>query len=237
MAPVSGDRTELTTFVKRLDRLAYGLRILGIGADKRAVRFQKLLQMIRSGQPLDVPGSPIELTRDEQRLILYNLRNIHARSQLTCKLVLLRLNDLLAGAPQQLDRDLTTVEHVLPLRPGRASQWREWFATPEAREACTQSLGNLVLLPRDRNERAKNLELRQKHDIFFSDGRDGVPHITRDLFGVKDWRPDEVLAREERLLTALCDQWQLSGWKVGPSADEQRETVSGQQTTRAMRRA
>ncbi len=213
------DERALTRFVERLDRLVYGLRVLGIGADKRAIRFQNLLQAIRSETGFDAPGGPLDLTRDEQRLVLYNLRNIHARSQLTCKLILLRLNDVLAGSPQQLDREPITVEHVLPLRPARNSEWRIWFPTPEARESCTQSLGNLVLITRDRNDRAKNLELRQKLDVYFGDGVVQVPHITRELDGISEWRPAQVLAREERLITAICDMWQLSGRKAGVAID------------------
>jgi hypothetical protein len=147
---VGGQVELLVPFLRGLDRLAYGLRLLGIGLDKRAVRYRAVIDAIRSGT-LGEAGSPLDLTRDELRLINHNLRALHARSQLACKLVLLRLNDAIAGAPQNLEPSDLTVEHVLPQKPGRNSVWRQGFPAAEERERCTQSLGNLILVSRHKN--------------------------------------------------------------------------------------
>jgi hypothetical protein len=201
-----GRLDQLDAFLVRLDRLAYGLRILGVGSDKRATRYRAVMEAIRTGR-IDEPDCAIELGRDEQRLIAYNLRTLHARSQLLCKLVLLRLNDLIAEAPQRLDPAAWTVEHILPQKPARASQWREWFPTSEERERCTQSLGNLILVSRDKNEKARNLELAKKIDIYFGDGAD-QPALTREVESATTWQPADVQRREESLLALLERLWQ-----------------------------
>ena len=213
-----GDPDRLQPFLRRFERLAFCLRLLGIGADKRVSRFNAVLAAIRSGR-LDAPGSPLDLTREESRNIVHNLRGLHTRSQLTCKLLLLRLNDELAGSPQGLDPQLYTVEHVLPQRPNRASAWRTSFPLAEEREACTQSLGNLVLVTRTQNDRARNMELARKLSVYFAPEHQPMPHITRDLEGITAWTPSDVRAREERLLAAVDRLWLLDSSPAGPPSN------------------
>jgi len=204
---VDGNPQRLDAFLARLDRLAYGLRILGIGSDKRIVRYRALLDAVRSGR-IDEPSCPLDLTRDEQRLIAFNMRTLHARSQLACKLILLRLNDLVAGAPQSLDPGAYTVEHVLPQKPARTSRWRDWFPDADERDRCTQSLGNLILVSRHDNEQARNSELDRKLDVYF--GKNGrQPALTREIEGLTEWRPQDVKRREERLAALLNQHWQI----------------------------
>ena len=219
-----GDQVRLEGFLRRLDRLAYCLRLLGIGADKRLARFNAVLSAIRQEKVLNGPESPLELTRDELRNIQYNLRNLHARSQLTCKLVLLRLNDELAGRPLGLDPAAFTVEHVLPQKPGRTSQWRKWFPAADEREACTQSLGNLVLVTRAENDRARNMELPRKLDVYFGGGSSGALDITRELEGITEWRGPQIFAREERLLAMVHKLWGIEPGK-GPGGANGRDSV------------
>ena len=214
----NGDTAKLENFLRRLDRLAYGLRLLGIGADKRLTRFHTVLAAIRQPAVLDAADGPLELTRDELRNINYNLRNLHARSQLTCKLVLLRLNDVMAGEPQGLDPVNYTVEHVLPQKPGRASQWRKWFPAADERETCTQSLGNLVLVTRAQNDRARNMELPRKLDVYFAEGRGGALHTTQELFGIEEWRGTQILEREQRLLALIQKLWSIDSGKGAGAA-------------------
>lgn len=212
------DERMLEAFIVRLDRLAYGMRLLGIGSDKRASRYKAVLDAIRSGT-LDAPAGPLELSRDEQRLIAFNLRALHGRSQIACKLVLLRLNDAIAGSPQKLDPGELTVEHVLPQKPARESQWREWFPDAEERERCTQSIGNLILVSRHKNEQARNLELARKLEIYFEAGIP-QPAITRDIEGLVAWRPEDVLRREERLVSHLSALWGFGATRPSPVVSE-----------------
>lgn len=210
----STDPEKLHAFLQQLERLSYALRLLGIGADKRASRFRAVMQAIRHGGVMDDPRSPLELGRDELRNILYNLRSLHLRSPLICKLVLLRLNDELAGSAQSVPAADFTVEHVLPQKPGRNSAWREWFPVAEERERCTNSIGNLVLVRRRQNESARNRELADKLEIYFGAPDADVPAITAELNGISQWRPEHVMAREQRLLAIVKSIWRLDNQKV-----------------------
>ena len=143
------------------------------------------------------------------RNIRYNLRDLHRRSQPTCKLILLRLDSELSGGAQRFaDADLT-VEHILPQNPARNSRWRDWFTDAEERRACTASLGNLVLVPRALNAAARNQDYDRKLAIFF--GADGppLPQLTEELRGLTAWTAPQIRAREERLLAIVDQMWQL----------------------------
>ncbi len=208
------DPEKLYAFLHALERLSFALRLLGIGADKRASRFRAVVQAIHRGTVMDDPRSPLELGRDELRNILYNLRNLHLRSPLVCKLVLLRLNDELAGSLQSLPAADFTVEHVLPQKPGRNSQWRAWYPVAEERERCTNSIGNLVLVRRRQNENARNRELPDKLEVYFGGASTDVPAITAELNGYSEWRPEHVMDREQRLLAIVKSIWRLDNQKV-----------------------
>ena len=80
------------------------------------------------------------------------------------RLVLLRLNDEIAGSPQNLSIPELTVEHVLPRKHGTGSAWRVCFPDAQEREHCTEALGNLVLVTKSQNDKAGNLDFARKHD-------------------------------------------------------------------------
>ncbi len=200
---------QMLRFLEIVEPFAYALRLLCIGAGKRATRFSGVLAAIGDGSVLDAERSPCALTADEQRHVTYNLRNLHERHPQTCKLVLLRLNDELTGSQQNLDPAEWTVEHVLPQSPGRNGQWRTWFPDNEAREALTQSLGNLVLVRRSQNDKASNQDFARKKAIYFRQGHGDMPAITREIENAETWTPAQVRAREERFLQILARIWRL----------------------------
>lgn len=223
---------ELEWFLQRLDRLAYGMRLLGLGFDKRSQRFARLMAAIRSGEALDGPASPLNFTREEQRSMLYNLRDLHARSPQTCRLVLLRLNDAIAGRdPDGPTTDLT-VEHVLPRKPSPASQWRKWFPDAQDRERCTGSIGNLVLVPKAHNDRARNYDLARKKEIFFAADAAGIA-LNSYLRDKSEWRAAEILAREADLIARVMSLWNLGDGERSEERNGPGDSVTGRWLRRA----
>ncbi|RTL71708.1 MAG: DUF262 domain-containing protein [Hyphomicrobiales bacterium] len=198
--------TAALDFFRALDKLAYGFKIFGLGTAKRGTRFAAITAALRRGEDVLAPGGPMALSGQEERTIRYNLRDLHARAPAIAKLVLLRLNDRVAGAPQRIDPDTLTVEHVLPRKHGPQSKWRQWFAEPQERAACTESLGNLILVTKAQNDRAANLELERKQAIYFNGGAP-VAALNEVLRPAKEWRPRDVRAREEVLFAHLDAIW------------------------------
>jgi hypothetical protein len=206
------DARALAAFLAQLDRLAFGVRVLGLGADKRQARALQVRAAIEKAGGATLPnGGPLDFSAEELRNIRHNLRDLHSRSQLTCKLVLLRIESEISGDSAPLDPEVLTVEHILPQKPARTSIWRNWFSDADERQACTGSLGNLVLVPRTLNEKARNQDFERKHAIFFGPNAPPLPRLTEELREVTAWDPARIRAREERILVTLDAMWQLNG--------------------------
>lgn len=197
---------DMLAFLQAMDRLAYGLKIMGVGAGKRATRFAAITAAIRRGEPPLAPGGPLMLAGAEERAIRYNLRDIHARAPIVAKLILMRVNDRMAGRALGLAPETLTVEHVLPRKHNANSQWRRWFEDPAVRSACTESLGNLLLVSKAQNERAGNQELAQKCAVYFAPGHE-TPPINEALRGATTWQPEQVMAREQMLHAHIDALW------------------------------
>lgn len=191
-------------FLRGLDRFAYGLRFLRVGTSKRVARFGAIAAAIRQGELR--PGGPLELSGAEERSIRYNMQDLHERLPVIAKLVLLRINDRIAGGLQRLEHADWTVEHVLPRKHAATSQWRAWFEDPADRGLCIESLGNLVIVTKQQNEKAANREFARKHAIYFQADAKVLP-ITEPLRQVSEWRADDVFAREAVLYGHLDDMW------------------------------
>lgn len=210
------DPARLLADLAAIDRFAHGLQILCLGAGKRIRRFADVLDALKAGRPLD--QSPLlTFSREENRNMQYNLETLHVRNPQVCKIVLLRINDMLAGGLHGLDPKKFTVEHVLPRKPNKTSQWRDWFPDAEEREACTNSLGNLVLVTREQNERARNQEFARKKEVYFSSRGVTAPPITREVEPFLEWKTEQIRNREKRMYDAL-----RRIWGIGASAGDQR---------------
>ncbi len=204
-----GDDAEgLAQFLRRLDRLAFGTRLLAIGGSKRKGRFSAVAMAIRNGRGLDSADSPLELSRQELRTIQHNLRALHERNAQAAKHLLLRLSDFKAGAPQSeaMPADMT-VEHVLPRKLSTTSQWRVWHPDPGDREQCTESLGNLVLVTKAQNDRAGNLDFARKLEIYFSTPDAPIVAINQDLRDRTEWKAADIKARETALMQLIQKLW------------------------------
>lgn len=199
----------LLTFLRVLDRLSMGLRILGYGADKRTQRMTAITKLVLAGEPVDGESSVYALSRDELRRISYNLRDLYTRNQQVCKLLLVRLNDSMPGSAQRLDPANVSVEHVLPLKPAARSQWREWFPDADARNTAAASLGNLILVPPEINDKAANHEFARKIALYFENLKEPPSYLTDMLRGKKTWREVDILQSEAAKMRQVYSLWRF----------------------------
>ncbi len=193
-----------------VDRLAHLLRMLCAGTGKRIRRFAELVSAIRSGEARDRNHPAFQITRDEARNIAFHLKDLHERNPKVCKLLLLRLSDELRGEPAGVDPDIYTIEHVLPQRPSGSSVWRQWFPTAEERSQVVDSLGNLVLITKSQNDRAKNASWDAKKQIYLATTEKApLLPITRDVIDAREWRRSEIEAREQKLFEIIETLWRI----------------------------
>lgn len=221
------DPARAAFLLSEIERLAMLTRLLCAGSGKRVRRFSELVKVIRSGDPIDKSHPVLQLTRDEVRGIAFHLKDFHKRNPKVCKLLLLRLGDELSGGMDAVDPDQYTIEHVLPQRPAASSPWRQLFPSAEERAQLVESLGNLVLITQQENDRARNASWDDKKEIY-SKGSSQAPMlaITRDVIGEREWRRGQIETRE-LLLVGLIDRiWRIdilghrSGARAAKAAEE-----------------
>lgn len=200
------DPSRAQVLIAEIDRMAHVMRLLCAGTGKRVRRFSDIIDAIRSGEPMDGTHPVFQLTREETRSIAFHLKDLHKRGPKICKLLLMRLGDILGGQFRNVDPELFTIEHILPQRPSATSEWRRLFPTSEERSQCVESLGNLVLISQAQNDKARNASFDAKKAIY-AEGTGNVPllPITADVLGTARWGRDEIETREAKLLTMLAE--------------------------------
>ena len=198
----------LLVFLREMDRFAYGVRVLGLGGDKRGQRMAELNNLINAGSPASGPWPALVLNREELRTINFNLRDLHRRSPQVCRMVLLRLNEHFGGAPADSAVPLT-IEHILPLKIQPNSQWRVDFPDTDARQKFAACLGNLTLVTARVNERAGNHDFARKSAIYFEPGAEPIVRLTQELRHMAAWTPQQIEARLERLSAGVHALWRF----------------------------
>ncbi|MFN0217443.1 MAG: DUF262 domain-containing protein [Hyphomicrobium sp.] len=210
--------------IAEIDRFAHLMRLLCAGSGKRIGRFTDLISALRKDEPLSPAHPALQMTREENRSIAFHLKDLHKRNPKACKLLLLRLNDELSGEVTDVAPDAYTIEHVLPQRPSAASEWRQWFPTPEERGACVDSLGNLALITQSQNDKARNASWAAKKQIYAAaTAQAPLLAITRDVLSADEWRKADIQAREDKLLDVIERLWRIdlsSARAAGRSAAE-----------------
>ena len=201
------DRTQ--SFLRALDRLAYGMMILGVGRDRRVARYLAVTNAIKA-QDMDQVHDALALDWREQARIGYNVqRELHRRHHKNCRMVLLRIEDKISGGlPKSLLDDLT-VEHILPHRVSPTSTWNVWYPNPEERVRRIEQLGNLTLVSHKENKLARNEDFAIKKDIFFP-GNARHPFALTDMLRHKEtWRAEDIDLRTSQLMAIVSEIWDL----------------------------
>ena len=222
IARYGDDPARLGPLLARLDRMAYGLLLYGLGNDKRTARYRALVEAIRDRRPEKDVLRASELSADEQRAVLNSItRDPYKRGPQICKLVLLRINDWLAGEVTGLSGSDLTVEHILPLQPGVNSIWRKDFADALEREQLTRSIGNLALMRKGPNEKARNKDFMLKCQIIRDEQAMQSIALNADIAAASGWKPKQIRDREARIAALVRARWSLDGGARTGVSEEQ----------------
>ena len=207
-----------TRHLSQIDRLAHLLRLLCLGNNKRVRRLGVVVDALRKEGALPQDHPAFQLTREEVRNIGFHLKDLHRRNPKVCKLLLLRLSDEISGTVANVDPQDYTIEHVLPQNFSATSEWRRWIPVAEERNACTESIGNLVLISQKQNDKARNGAFASKKAVYAqTDPKVPLLAITRDVLYAAEWRRFDIEAREERLQALLQKIWRIDFSQGKPS--------------------
>lgn len=203
----------LARFLADLERLAASLMIRRQFAHRREQRYWRIQAVIRQGEDLGHPDSPLQLAPHEREETLQTLGGeIYLMPATPRNYLLQRLDSALAGSGATYDKQVVTVEHVLPRNPPAKSEWTEWFPTAALRARWTHKLGNLALLSRVKNMQAENYSFAVKKKTYFAT-KDGVSPfaLTTQVLREQTWTPQVVERRQRELIGVLAQLWRLQG--------------------------
>ncbi|MEU7673566.1 DUF262 domain-containing HNH endonuclease family protein [Micromonospora taraxaci] len=199
----------LDAFLRRLERLAASMLLRRVYTTPRVTRYTELLKQLDAGAGID--AAAFDLSADERQETRERLDGELYKVQPVRKYVLLRLDELLAGAPGvSYHHKIISVEHVLPQKPRSDSQWVEDF-TADERALWTHRLGNLLLLNRNKNSQAQNYDFAKKKEKYFGPaaGVTGFALTTR-VIKEPEWTPDLLERRQSELTGILVKEWELN---------------------------
>ena len=206
----------LADFLEAVERLAYGMQVIGFGSDRRIARYRTVIEMLGMERPLDLAANPLMLSDDEQRNFQLNaFNNLYQRNQSSCKLLLKRLSASYSGDESTSSLNDVTVEHVLPRNLPANSGWRLQIPNAEEREACSRLLGNLVLVTKQQNQVARNHDFEAKLRVFFPNGHTSPHAITNQIMRQRSWRAEDIRARDAELASRVSELWQLKARSAG----------------------
>ena len=77
-----------------------------------------------------------------------------------------------------------------------------------------------MLVTKAQNDRAGNLELARKLDIYFGAQAAPIPAINEDLRGRTQWQGADIKAREAELLQLIEELWKFDLARLRESAPE-----------------
>ncbi len=201
------DTKKVKRFLKRLERLAFGLYVMRTNINGRIERYSKILLAIENEDQEALIASFLFKKREVQSIKDALAGDIYG-TQFT-KYLLLRLDADLSEGEARYNYPIISIEHVLPQNPDDDSEWIELFPDEEEREKLTQCLGNLVLLSRRKNSKAQNYEFERKKSSYFV--RDGVSSfaLTTDVLNHDQWTPEVISKRQNDLLERCKNIWKL----------------------------
>jgi len=201
-------------FFRRLERLAFCMRLLRTGPEARIRRYAAIVRAIEAAAEVkpgswDIDPELFEFSKAEKQAIAEELDGPIGKHPIRTQLLLL-LDGAMTDAGASYDRPDCTIEHVLPRRPAPRSPWLAAFPDEQQREEWTERLANLVLLSRRKNANASNFDFAKKRDQYFKRGKAPPFALTLDVWDADDWSPAVLQARQRKLLGLLAERWALA---------------------------
>jgi len=202
----------LARFFTDLERLAASLMIRRQYANRRIVRYGRVMTAIERGEDLSQVNSPLQLGADEREATVATLNgDFYLMPATPRQYILLRLDSSLAGVTDATYSPKTlTVEHVLPRNPAADSEWLQSFPIFEERSSWVHRLGNLVLLSRAKNTQAANYDFERKKSVYFAPRSGVAPFaLTTQVLRESAWTPAVIQRRQDELIEQLQRLWRL----------------------------
>lgn len=211
LAQHKDDPAYVLWYFERLERLAAFMHVCAYNVNWRIARYGELLEALERPHSLFDPVAAVELTLEERKAMRERLdHEIYTLTPRRRSYLILRLDSFLSDGGATYDADILTIEHVLPQTVSPGSQWETDWPDEEERAFWLHRIGNLVPLNTYRNPAASNLDFEEKKNKYFNGNKDVTSYaLTSQVTLERQWTPEIVKGRQERLLKLLVKNWKL----------------------------
>lgn len=196
-------------FMARLEMFAGASMMLRKNFNWRMSRYSRILHEMEQGIDMFSEFSSLEISNEDKKHLISLLNgDIYNNLKPAAKrYLLLRLDSLLTKGQPYYNYSVITVEHVLPQSPKPGSYWMKQFEQPEN---YVHKLGNLVLLTRRKNSKAKNFDFDKKKNSYFQDSNEFTTFaLTLQVIQQEEWSPQVIMERQNKLIKLLKKAWNL----------------------------
>ncbi len=209
LADHRGTPTKIARFFRALEPLSLATYLGSLRSDRIEKRYARIQRALADEGRL-FALSTLFMTDPEKEALIAKFNKHHTREGGQRRVIVIWLNAAMPGGEVlSLEAD-ANVEHVLPTRASK--DWQKSFPDEKEREELSKLLGNFVLITADKNNRVGNASYAVKYKAYFGEtDEEPVYAITRDIQDVKNWTPNVVRARHERLVQILSNDLGLTG--------------------------
>ena len=199
-------------FFERVERLAAYMHICALNVNKRIKRWNRVVSDLETAHSYEAPPTAVELSKREKRSMRACLDgNVYELTSARRKYITLRLDSFISDGQASYDSKLLTIEHVLPQKVDRRSEWASIWPDLDEREQLVHKVANLVPLNSRRNSKAQNYDFGKKKEAYFA-GTSGVSSyaLTTQVLKCTQWTPASLAERQKELLEVFEKNWRLS---------------------------
>ena len=232
MADHKNESSYILWFFAKLERLTSYLFITAKDVNKRIERYGRILEEMEQNPDHSIsdPLSSVELTNEEKKEFVSVLDGeIYKLTAVRRNYVILRLNDFVGDGATGFDFEpsILTIEHVLPQTVDPGSEWAVKWPDISIRAEWLNRIANLLPLTRKKNSEAQNYDFDKKKEVYFK-GKNGTSTypLTTQVLGTSEWTVDVVKERQEKLLSAFSDKWNLEYVDENEKEEESLEDIA-----------
>lgn len=204
------DSSFILEFIKLLERLASCLYLTSKTSNQRIERYGRVIWQLQNGSCEEVV-KVLELSGEEKKELLEVLDgDVYLMPARKRSFLILRLDRFLSDKAATYQNSIFSIEHVMPQKPKKESQWMLDWADDDTREYWLHKLANLVPLTRKKNSQAQNYEFATKKEKYFCD-KNGITSyaLTTEIIAERVWTPEVVAERQKRLIGIFAKYWKL----------------------------
>lgn len=202
----SGQHERARRFFQALDCFTFACELSVVDTRSQGRRYQRAMLGVADDKKLYGKEGALELTKGEYDKLIAHLAKSRRRDRQR-RLLLIRIEAALPNG-QRIDMtDDATVEHILP--KASTKWWSERFSDPMRRQEMCNLIGNMTLISHEQQKLADTEPFPIKRKVYFETPGAPIHKLSEDIQPIPEWTYEEIERRQDRLVTALFQDWGL----------------------------